>query len=69
MRQSTKSLSREERSALCVSACVYVQAYVCVGASVCNALIKFDEPAMLRGPKIPVPAFKLLFTNAAFFFK
>lgn len=41
---------------LCVFMCVRACICVCVGALVCNALIKFDEPAMLRGPKIPVPA-------------
>lgn len=56
MRQSTKSLSREGRSALCVCVCDCASVYVCVGASVCNVLIKFDEAAMLRGPKIPVLA-------------
>ena len=64
MRQSTKSLSREEPNALCVCVCVCACICVCVGASVCNALIKFDEPAMLRGPKIPV---QLLFEFDAFF--
>lgn len=43
---------------LCVFVCVCVCACICVcvrvGASLCNALIKFDEPRMLRGPKIPV---------------
>lgn len=38
---------------LCVCLCVHVYMCVCVcaGASVCKALIKFDEPAMLRGPQ------------------
>ena len=68
MRQSTKSLSREEPSALCVFVCVRACICVCVSASVCNALIKFDEPAMLRGPKIPVQLlFEFLFGNLAVF--
>ena len=52
---------------LCVFVCVRACICVCVGASVCNALIKFDEPAMLRGPKIPVQLlFEFLFRNNAF---
>ena len=50
MRLSTKSLSSEERSALCfcVSVCVCVCAYKFMQAgSLCDALIKSDKPTML----------------------